>query len=365
MSNVSNIPKTMKALRLHEFGSDYRLDHDVSVPLDLGDYDVLIAIKSAGFCHTELLIRDGLARPTPKQLPLIPSHEPAGIIVAMGKKVSDEYKIGDRVGAINFYNACANCPDCLNDNNIYCENYDGTGISIDGAFAEYQKADSRWLVPLPDELSFQDAAPLMCAGLTAFSAIEKCALKKGQIIGIIGLGALGHLAVQFAKCMGLKVVAIDNRQEALDVVQKLKHTPDLIIDSSKINEENAIEQIKTLQSSTKDVYTGVDATIIMAEPVKAYTYALNITRKHGTMIAVGIPREPVPIHVVDIIIRNITIKGSLIGDVECARRMVKFVVDHGIQGEIKCYTLEEAADNLIKDFNRPDMKGKLVVNVSA
>ncbi|CAF3833757.1 unnamed protein product [Adineta steineri] len=103
----------------------------------------------------------------------------------------------------------------------------------------------------------------------------------------------------------------------------------------------------------------------MAEPVKAYTYALNITRKHGTMIAVGIPREPVPIHVVDIIIRNITIKGSLIGDVECARRMVKFVVDHGIQGEIKCYTLEEAADNLIKDFNRPDMKGKLVVNVSA
>ncbi|CAF4262596.1 unnamed protein product, partial [Adineta steineri] len=92
------------------------------------------------------------------------------------------------------------------------------------------KADSRWLVPLPDELSFQDAAPLMCAGLTAFSAIEKCALKKGQVIGIIGLGALGHLAVQFAKCMGLKVVAIDNRQEALDVVQKLKHTPDLIID---------------------------------------------------------------------------------------------------------------------------------------
>lgn len=363
MSNVSDIPKTMKAIRLHEYGSNYRFHDDIPVPSDLNDYDVLIAIKSAGFCHTEMLVRDGIFKA--KQLPLIPSHEPTGIIVRKGKKVGEEFQIGDRVGALNLNNACGQCPDCLNDKPLYCEEFNATGITIDGAFAEYQKTDSRWLVPLPDEISFEQGAPLMCAGATVFNAIEKCALKKDEILAIVGLGALGHLAVQFAKCMELKVVAIDNREEPLELTKNLKYSPDLIIDSSKSDTENAIKQINKLQSTAKTNYPGVDATLVLTDPIPAYKYALAITKKHGTMVVVGQPREPIPIEFRDLIFRDITVKGSLLSNIETARRMVKFVAQYGIKTEIRTYSLEEVPTRLMEDFHSPNMKGKLVVNVSS
>jgi len=355
----------MKAIRLHVYGGNYHLDDDVPVPSDLDDYDVLISIKTAGFCHTEVLARDGMFKSKAKELPIIPSHEPAGIIVAMGKKVSDEFKLGDRVGALNINHVCGQCLDCLNNTPLYCEKFQVTGITIDGAFAEYQKADSRWLVPLPDEVSFDQGAPLMCAGATAFNAIERCALKKGEIIAIVGLGALGYLAVQFAKCMELKVVAIDNRQEPLELVQNSKYSPDLTINSSKIDAENALQQINTLQSTAQNRYSGADATLVLAEPIAAYKFALALTKKHGMMIAVGIPREPIPINPRDLVIRDITVKGSLLASIESARRMVKFVAQHGIKSEIKIYSLEEAVNNLLDDFHSPNMKGKLVVKVSS
>ncbi|CAF3658724.1 unnamed protein product [Rotaria socialis] len=360
---MANIPKTMKAIRLHEYGGDYRFHDDIPVPSNLDDYEVLIAIKSAGFCHTEMLVRDGIFKA--KQLPLIPSHEPTGIIVAMGTKVSNEFKLGDRVGALNLSHSCDQCPDCLNGKPLYCEDFNATGITIDGAFAEYQKADSHWLVPLPDEISFEQGAPLMCAGATVFNAIERCALKKGEILAIVGLGALGHLAVQFAKCMEFKVVAIDNRPEPLELVQNLKYSPDLTIDSSQIDATNAIEQINTLQSiTTPKNYPGADVTLVLTDPIVAYTYALAITKKHGTMVVVGQPREPIQIEFRDLIFRDITVKGSLLSSIESARRMVKFVAKHGIQTEIKTYSLEEVPNKMMEDFHSANMKGKLVVNVS-
>ena len=362
MTTTPDLPKTMKAIRLHEYGGDYQFHDDVPVPSDLDEYDVLIAIKSAGFCHTELLVRDGIFRA--KQLPLIPSHEPTGVIVSMGKKVSNEFKLGDRVGALNLAHACGQCPDCLNEKSLYCGTFNATGITIDGAFAEYQKADSRWLVPLPDSMSFEQGAPLMCAGATAFNAIEKCGLKKGEILAIVGLGALGHLAVQFAKCMDLKVVAIDNRPEPLELMKTLKYSPDLIIDSSKTDAENAIKQIQSLQSTAPDVYPGVDVALVLTDPIPAYKYALAITKKHGTMVVVGQPRESIPIEFRDLIFRNITIKGSLLATAESARRMVNFVAQHGIRTEIKTYSLEEVSNKMMEDFHQPTMKGKLVVNVS-
>jgi D-arabinose 1-dehydrogenase-like Zn-dependent alcohol dehydrogenase len=364
MSSIPSIPKTMKAIRLHEYGGEYRYHDDIPVPSDLNDYEVLLAIKSAGFCHTEMLLRDGIFRA--KQLPIIPSHEPTGIIVSKGKKVGDEFQIGDRVGALNLSNACGQCPDCLNDKPLYCEEFNATGLSIDGAFAEYQKADSRWVVPLPDEISFEQGAPLMCAGATVFNAVEKCALKKGEILAIVGLGALGHLAVQFAKCMELIVVAIDNRPEPLELVKNLPYAPDLIIDSSKTDAANAITQINELRTTaTEKTYPGADVTLVLTDPIPAYKYALAITKKHGTMVVVGQPREPIPIGFRDLIFRDITVKGSLLSNVESARRMVKFVAKYGIKTDVKTYSLEEVPTKLVEDFHSPHMKGKLVVNVSS
>jgi D-arabinose 1-dehydrogenase-like Zn-dependent alcohol dehydrogenase len=103
-------------------------------------------------------------------------------------------------------------------------------------------------------------------------------IEKGEILAIVGLGALGHLAVQFAKCMDLKVVAIDNRQQPLELVQNLKYSPDLILDSSRIDAENAIQQINKIQSTAKTKYPGADATLVLTDPIPAYKYALAVTK---------------------------------------------------------------------------------------
>lgn len=138
-----------------------------------------------------------------QDLPIIPSHEPTGVIVALGDKAAKTnapgedkpFKIGDRVGAIAFDHCCGECSDCKIGKNIYCEKHGMTGVTSDGAFAEYQSKDQAFTFRLPDKLSFDAAAPLCCAGLTIYSAIKQCKLEKGQRLAIVGAGALGHLGV--------------------------------------------------------------------------------------------------------------------------------------------------------------------------
>lgn len=199
-------------------------------------------------------------------------------------------KVGDRVGVLAFRDPCGECYDCqlsekgtLPGARVYCNSKIFMGISSDGAAAEYMLADARFVVPLPDALSFEAAAPLMCAGTTIYRAIKASGARPEQTVAFVGIGALGHLGVQFAKSMGMRVVAVDAREAPLEMVKTLKYSPDVILDSR----HGAKAALETIGGG------GVDVCIVCTHVDQAFTYGLDITRRHGVFVAVGIPSNAI------------------------------------------------------------------------
>lgn len=179
----TTLPDIMKGLQIKEFKKPYHFSTVIPVPKIVHDNEVLIKVAVAGYCHTEIMVQNGEFESkmgTRNKLPLIPSHEGTGVVVAIGPKVSNvkvshhivasQYvhraQVGDRVGSLAFKNPCGSCPDCKLGVPKYCENMDLTGVISNGVAAEYMVADSAYTVPLPDNLTFEAAAPLMCAGKT-------------------------------------------------------------------------------------------------------------------------------------------------------------------------------------------------------
>ncbi|KIJ35816.1 hypothetical protein M422DRAFT_61229 [Sphaerobolus stellatus SS14] len=345
----------MRGLQIVEFKKPYALSHDIPVPQITRDNEVLIKVAVAGYCHTEMMVQNGefeKMMPPQNTLPLIPSHECTGVVVAVGSKVTN-IKAGDRVATPPLKNPCGTCSDCKKGLSKFCQNADHAGVIANGAAAEYMVSDSNWTVVLPKQISFEAAAPLMCAGATIYSGLKTADLKPGQTVAIIGAGALGHLGIQFAKCMGLRVVCVDSRQAPLDLVRGLKYAPDFAIDATK-GVEYALKEIGS---------EGADATLMATDAIPAYEYGLQLTRKHGTFVVIGQPFEPIPIHYTHLIFRNITIKGSLLSDAEGIREMVQLVADKGIEVRTRSYPLEEI-ETLIKDYHKETHCGKLVLRVS-
>ncbi|KAK2469234.1 hypothetical protein H9L39_19215 [Fusarium oxysporum f. sp. albedinis] len=235
MSPSSTIPSTMAALKLVEFNKNYELQNNVKVPI-LGPSEVLVRVAAASYCHTDYQVYEGVFS---TQLPVTPSHEASGTIVSWGSQVPDEWNVGDRVGVINFRNPCNACGGCKWSTTVngaldarYCSNRSMCGIvGSDGGFAEYMITPHSSLVRLPAGLSFEQAAPLMCAGASAWNAVNVLGANKGHIIAILGIGGLGVLAMQFAKARGLTVIAIDSHTAGLTRAARvpLHLRPDLIV----------------------------------------------------------------------------------------------------------------------------------------
>ncbi|KAJ9479019.1 putative Alcohol dehydrogenase 2 (putative) [Pseudozyma hubeiensis] len=371
-SNVApDVPKTMKALLIEEFNADppYVLRDDLPVPSP-GPNDVLIRIATAGYCHTEMMVARGeFASKSRKPLPLIPSHEPTGIVVGLGSTASSTtpagasspLQLGDRVGTITFYDPCGTCPECKRGTPKYCTQQDMLGVTANGGFAEYMLADYRSCIPLPDALDFDSAAPLFCAGATIYTAIAQCRLEKGATLAIVGAGALGHLGVQFAKCLGLKVWLFDARDAPLEMCRSLPYPPDLAINSGNIDGHDQ----KALDTFVREKLAGqrADATIMCTDVIPAYEFGLGITNNHGLFMVVGQPNDPIPIHYNHLIFRDITVKGSLLGDPKTTREMCELVAKHKIEVKTRAYPLQEV-ERMREDYAKPEHQGKMVVRVN-
>ncbi|SNX84491.1 related to Zn-dependent alcohol dehydrogenases [Melanopsichium pennsylvanicum] len=376
-TSAPNLPKTMKALRIEEFNADppYVMRHDVPVP-SVGPNDVLIRIATAGYCHTELMVARGdFASKSRHPLPLIPSHEPTGVVVALGSNAtsnpaggklassgSEPLKLGDRVGCITFRDYCGKCAECKRASPKYCADQDMVGVTADGAFAEYMRADYRSCVLLPNDLDFDSAAPLFCAGATIYTAIIGCKLEKGQTLAIVGAGALGHLGVQLAKCLGYNVWLFDARDAPLEMCKKLPYPPDKIFNSGKIDghDQEAVEKLVNEQLGGERA----DAVIMATDVIPAYEFGLAITKNHGLFMVVGQPNDPIPIHYNHLIFRDITVKGSLLGDPKTTREVCDLVAKHGIEVNTIAYRLDEV-EKMREDYGRPTHQGKMIVSVNA
>jgi len=363
----TKIPKTMKAARVMEFGETKYTIQDIDVPTPKG-YEYLIKIGAAGFCHTDAMVANGEFESMGCKAPITGSHEPAGTIVSMGEdaKKAGLHKIGDRVGAEAMKGVCGKCPDCKNyGDQTYCTDLEGmVGVTVDGGFAEYCIIDSRTSAKIPDSMSFEQAAPLMCAGVTIYQSIKKaeaCGLKPGRTIGFIGLGALGHLGVQFAKCKGYKVVGVDARKEPVELAKSLKYPPDLTILTTETSAEDALKAVAKLDSQKP--FEGLDAAILLADPQGSVDYAVKITARHGLVVAVSQPQEGFRFQFVDLIFRDIRVVGSLLGPQNSLQETVDLAAEKGIESTLLTYKLEEL-DKLVKEANSDKKKGKTVVTFS-
>lgn len=222
------------------------------------------------------------------KLPSIAFHEGAGTVVQIGTDVRN-FAPGDRVMVGIPQNPCGHCGDCLGPENFkqYCTNIAGhLGVTMDGAFADYLLADARTSVKLPDAVSFQTAAPMAYAGCTVWRGVLQAKLQAGESLAIIGSGGgLGHLGIQFARALGLQVIAIDARDEGLELSKMVG--AQIVIDARKGDKSVVVEEVHKVTNNQ-----GADATINVSDANSAAATACAVTKMHGRMIQIAQVGEP-------------------------------------------------------------------------
>ena len=214
------MPKTMKAAVVREFCKPLVIE-EVAVP-EPGSGQIQVKIEASGVCHTDLHAAEGDWPVKPKP-PFIPGHEGVGFVSGVGSGVK-HVKEGDRVGVPWLYTACGHCEHCLGGWETLCEAQQNTGYSVNGGFADYVVADPTYVGHLPANVDFIEIAPVLCAGVTVYKGLKVTDTKPGNWVVISGIGGLGHMAVQYAREMGLNVAAVDIDDGKLALAKRLGAT---------------------------------------------------------------------------------------------------------------------------------------------
>ncbi|CAN9091657.1 unnamed protein product [Alternaria alternata] len=354
------MPDKMRAAQVVEYEKPYQLC-ERAIP-QCGDHDLLIEVYAAGFCHSDLQVWNGQF---PAELPMIPSHEPAGKIVQVGVNVKGSWKVGDRVGVLNYKNACGQCAGCRQHSRRskrpdprFCQRRIVAGFRHDGAFAEYMLADPETTVHLPSGVSFEQGAPLMCAGATVWGALRKLSpqVQPGDAVAVVGIGGLGQLGVQFSKALGYRTIAMDNRHEgrqlALDLPDHLR--PDLVMDSTA---EDAEQKISDFTSGE-----GLAGIVVCTDSIQANAWCLQQLGNGGVMVPLGLPKDKWQFDSEAMVFHELTIKGSYVASAEEVESMLKVVAKHGISSHLTVLGFSEIP-SLVDRYLHASMKGRLVVNI--
>lgn len=289
--------KTMQAAVVQHFHEPLKIQ-ELPVPTSKQN-EILIQTEACGVCHTDLHAADG-DWPVKPSLPFIPGHEGVGKVVAVGPGVRS-FKEGDRVGLAWLYSACGECEWCVTGWETLCPNAQYGGYTANGAFGEYAIADARYAAHIPDKLTSVAAAPILCAGITTYKGLKETEARPGQWVVILGVGGLGHLAIQYAKAMGLQVVAVDVRDEKLALARALGASPAI---NSTVQ-----DAVKTVEKEIG----GAHGVLITAPSLPAFRQGIGMTRRHGTCVLIGLPPGEFLLPVFDIVLKRITVRGSLVG----------------------------------------------------
>ena len=292
-----SLPKTMKAAVVPSLGAPLEI-RELPVP-EVGPGQVLMRVRASGVCHTDLHAAEG-DWPVKPTAPFVPGHEGVGEVAAVGKGVT-HLKEGDRIGAPWLHTACGRCEHCVGGWETLCESQQNTGYSVDGGYAEYVRADADYVGHLPDGLDFGPAAPVLCAGVTVYKGLKETDTKPGDWIAVSGIGGLGHMAVQYAKAMGRKVVAIDISDDKLKLAKDLG--ADVALNAAEID---AAAEIKSTLG-------GVHGALVTAVSNAAFGQAVGMIRRGGTLSLVGLPPGDFPLPIFDIVLQGITVRGSIVG----------------------------------------------------
>ena len=336
----------MKAAVISKFNDQLEIQ-DLPVP-EVGPSDVLVKIQACGVCHTDLHACRG-DWPVKPNLPLVPGHEGVGEIVVLGEAVK-HLKIGDRVGIPWLFSACGQCEYCLDGRETLCLEQQNCGYSVNGSFAQYCLANGDYVVKVPDGLSAIEAAPLFCAGLTSYKALKESGVKAGQWVAIYGVGGLGHLAIQYAKALGMKVIAVDTGQAKLALAKELgaTHTLDYL-------SQDCAQQIQQLVGGAH----GVICTAVTKEAFEASYYSL---RRCATFVLVGLPDETIPLPIFDTVLKGIKVVGSIVGTRKDLQECLEFAADGLVKAMIEVRSLEDI-NQIFSDMENAHITGRIVLEI--
>jgi propanol-preferring alcohol dehydrogenase len=291
-----------------------------------GTGQILIKTEACGVCHTDLHAAHG-DWPVKPTLPFIPGHEAIGLVAAVGSGVTI-VREGDRVGVPWLYSACGHCEYCLKGWETVCAQAQFGGYTRNGGFAEYLLADPNYVAHVPAGLTAVEAAPLICAGVTTYKGIKESGAKPGEWMAISGAGGLGHLAIQYAKAMGLFVCAIDIDDGKLAHAKQVG--ADLVI-NAKTSDAAA-----TLKEKTGG---GAHGVLITAPSLPAFKQGVGMTRKRGTCVLVGLPPGEFPVPLFDVVANCITIRGSFVGTRQDMAEALAFAAEGKVKADIELQPL--------------------------
>lgn len=337
----------MKAAVVRAFGKPLAIE-EVPVPTP-GPGEVLIKIMASGVCHTDLHAADG-DWPVKPSLPFIPGHEGAGVVAALGAGVTD-LKEGDPVGLAWLHDACGRCEHCAGGWETLCESQHNSGYGVNGSFAEYAIGNARYVARLPSR-DFEQLAPILCAGVTTYKGIKETEARPGEWLAISGVGGLGHLAIQYAKAMGLHVVALDISDDKLALARMVG--ADVALNAS--GSDVAAQVIEA-------THGGAHGVLITAVSNQAFAQGIELARRRGTIALTGLPPGEFPVPIFDVVLKRLTIRGSIVGNRNDLAEALAFAAERRVVAQIHHAPLERIND-VLESLKDGAVQGRTVLRMA-
>ena len=338
----------MKAAIVHEFGKPLLIEN-VPIPVP-GPGELLVKVAACGVCHTDLHAASG-DWPVKPSLPFIPGHEVAGTVAALGPGVTD-FVIGDAVGIAWLHDACMRCEHCETGWETLCKHQHNTGYSCDGGFAEYAIANAAFAARLPDDVDFAAVAPILCAGVTTYKGLKKTEARPGQWVAISGIGGLGQVAIQYAKAMGLKVVALDLASEKLTLARRTG--ADLALDARSPD---------AIAEALEATGGGAHGVLVTAVSPPAFSQALQRVRRKGTVALVGLPPGEFASPIFDVVLKRITVRGSIVGTRRDLDEAIAFFAEGKIKAQVTPAPLEDI-NRIFQELKAGRVDGRVVLDMT-
>lgn len=341
------LPKTMKAAVVREFGKPLQIEE---MPVrEPAKNEILVKVIASGVCHTDLHAADG-DWPVKPKLPLIPGHEAIGYVVALGPDVK-EVKEGDIVGVPWLYSACGCCEFCITGWETLCKEQRNGGYSVDGGYAEYVVADARYVGRMPANSDFIAMAPIICAGVTVYKGLKETDTKPGEWVAISGIGGLGHLAVQYAKAMGLHVAAIDVDDDKLNLAKSLG--AELTV-NAKTQDPGAFLQKET---------GGMHGVLVTAVSPIAFRQGISALRRKGTIALNGLPPGSFDLPIFETVLNRYTIRGSIVGTRKDLQEAIDFAIEGKVKATVHTAKLEEI-NTVLDNMKKGKIEGRMVMEIA-
>jgi propanol-preferring alcohol dehydrogenase len=336
----------MQAAVVTAFGKPLEIQ---TLPIPVaGPGQILVKTEACGVCHTDLHAANGdwPAKPT---LPFTPGHEAIGIVVARGAGVTT-VKEGDRVGVPWLYSACGHCEFCLSAWETVCPSAQFGGYTKNGGFAEYVVADPDYVAHIPARLDARAVAPIICAGITTYKGIKVADVRAGEWLAVSGCGGLGHLAIQYAKQMGLSVCAVD-----IDDA-KLAHATHLGADAVvNARHTDPVAEVRKITGG------GTHGVLITAPSLPAFKQGIEMTRRRGTCVLVGLPPGDFPVPLFDVVAKCITIRGSFVGTREDMAECLDLTATGKVSADIELTRLD-AINDVLERLAHDEVASRVVID---